>query len=265
VAEQTVISAPVVKRKRQSARRIVRWSLWVFDHWVLVFSVLYGILMIAPFVAPVFMRLGWIGPAKAVYTFYSFLCHQMAQRSFFLFGTQPMYNLNQLPITMTNNEIANMQAMRDFIGSSALGWKVAWSDRMVSMYGGIWLVGMVFGLLRHQRNIKPLHWLGFGLLLLPMVIDGGTHWISDVTGGMEMGFRYDNQWLANLTGNVLPHWFYYGDTLGSFNSWMRLITGLLFGLAFVWLAFPYMDRSFREAAQMLRDKLASADNSLQAA
>src|SRR5207249_3738719 len=162
--------------------------------------------------------------------FYSFLCHQMAQRSFFLFGAQPMYNLNQLPITLTNNEVANMQAMRDFIGSPALGWKVAWSDRMVSMYGGIWLAGMVFGLLRHRRNIRPLHWFGFGLLLLPMAIDGGTHWISDVAGGMESGFRYDNQWLTNLTGNALPHWFYYGDAPGSFNSWMRLITGLLFGL-----------------------------------
>ncbi len=262
MADQTAVNVPAVERKRQNARRVVRWSLWAFDHWVLIFSILYGVLMVAPFVAPVFMHLGWDGPARAVYTFYSFLCHQMAQRSFFLFGAQPMYNLNQLPITLTNNEVANMLALREFIGSPALGWKVAWSDRMVSMYGGIWLVGMVFGVLRHRRTIRPLHWLGFALLILPMAIDGGTHWLSDVTGGMASGFRYDNQWLANLTGNALPHWFYYGDALGSFNSWMRLLTGLLFGLGFVWLAFPYLDRSFRDAALLLREKLARANHAL---
>jgi uncharacterized membrane protein len=96
---------------------------------------------------------------------------------------------------------------------------------------------MVFGVLRHWRAIRPLHWISFGLLLLPMAIDGGTHWISDTLSGMEHGFRYSNQWLAALTGNALPQWFYYGDALGSFNSWMRLITGLLFGVAFVWLGF----------------------------
>jgi len=31
--------------------------------------------------------------------------------------------------------------------------------------------------------------------------------------------------------------------LGSFNSWMRLITGLLAGLGITWLAFPYIFQS----------------------
>jgi uncharacterized membrane protein len=267
VADQTVISAPVVERKRTNARRIARGSLSLFDHWVLVFSILYGAAMIAPFLAPVLMHLGWYSPAKAVYTIYSFLCHQMAQRSFFMFGPQPMYNIDQLPVTLTGNEVANMQILREFIGSPGLGWKVAWSDRMVSMYGAIWVFGMVYGWFRHHRTIRPLGWIGFGALLLPMAIDGGTHWLSDIGGGMVSGFRYDNLWLANLTGNALPHWFYYGDALGSFNSWMRLITGVLFGLGFVWLAFPYMDRSFREAAMLLREKLgrASARDAMSAA
>ena len=36
--------------------------------------------------------------------------------------------------------------------------------------------------------------------------------------------------------------FYAGDALGSFNSWARLITGLLAGLAIVWLVLPYIDQ-----------------------
>ena len=37
--------------------------------------------------------------------------------------------------------------------------------------------------------------------------------------------------------------FYVGDALGSFNSWARLITGLLAGLGITWLAFPYIFQS----------------------
>src|SRR5262249_1243675 len=151
-------------------------------------------------------------------------CHQMAQRSFFLFGPQPMYNIAQLPVSMTGNGAADMLALRAFIGNAGLGWKVAWSDRMVYMYGGMWLTGAVFGFMRHRRLIRPLRLWRFGLLLLPMAVDGATHWLSDATGGMAGGFRYDNSWLAHLTGSALPTWFYMGDALGSFNSWMRLIS-----------------------------------------
>jgi hypothetical protein len=42
-----------------------------------------------------------------------------------------------------------------------------------------------------------------------------------------------------LTNNGFSATFYAGDALGSFNSLMRFITGLLAGLGIVWLAFPY--------------------------
>ena len=58
--------------------------------------------------------------------------------------------------------------------------------------------------------------------------------------GIGLGFRDSNQWLAMLTNNSLPAGFYAGDALGSFNSFMRFITGLLAGLGIVWLAFPYI-------------------------
>jgi hypothetical protein len=37
---------------------------------------------------------------------------------------------------------------------------------------------------------------------------------------------------------------YAGDALGSFNSWARLITGVLAGLGLAWFAFPHVERSF---------------------
>ena len=43
--------------------------------------------------------------------------------------------------------------------------------------------------------------------------------------------------------------YYQGDAFGSFNSWMRLITGLLFGIALVGIAFPYINDAFTDIAR----------------
>lgn len=238
--------------------RTWRALLWFFDRWVLVFTLFFGLINVLPFLAPVFMRLNWTLPANVIYTLYSLMCHQMAQRSFFLFGQQPMYNLIEFPLSLTGNTTTDMTMLRLFVGDPDFGWKVAWSDRMVYMYGAIWLAGMVFGWLRHRRRIKPLSLVGFALLLLPMLLDGGTHLLSDLAGGLTGGFRYENQWLAVLTNRMLPTWFYVGDAFGSFNSWMRLLSGLTFGIGTVWLAYPYLDGAMTESAGVLRAKLQRA-------
>jgi hypothetical protein len=91
-----------------------------------------------------------------------------------------------------------------------------------------------------------------------MVIDGGSHFISDMTGIGE-GFRYTNAWLAFLTNNSLPVSFYVGNGLGSFNSWMRLITGILFGVGLVWFSFPLIDDAFHDIARAIEAKFTRAD------
>ena len=116
-----------------------------------------------------------------------------------------------------------------------MGFKVAWSDRMGSAYGSIPVAALLWWPLR--KRIRGLPLWGFALLALPMFIDGGTHFISDLAG-IGQGFRYTNGWLAELTGYNIPESFYVGNTLGSFNSWMRLITGMLFGVGVVWFSFP---------------------------
>ena len=118
-----------------------------------------------------------------------------------------------------------------------MGWKIAWSDRMISFYTSVWLFAVVW--FPFRRKVKPLSWWGLILLLLPIAFDGGTHAISDLAG-IGQGFRDTNQWLAVLTNQAFPASFYAGDALGSFNSWVRLLTGPLAGLAIVWLAFPYV-------------------------
>jgi uncharacterized membrane protein len=142
--------------------------------------------------------------------------------------------------------------LRQFTGNPEMGWKVAWSDRMVSMYTSILIFGGFWWLLR--RNMKPLPWWGLTILLLPMAVDGTSHLISDFAG-IGQGFRDSNVWLASLTNNAFAPTFYEGDALGSFNSWMRLLTGVLFGFGIVWFGFPYLDTSFTDLARVLNAKL----------
>jgi uncharacterized membrane protein len=213
---------------------------------MLVFSLFYGLFVGLPFLAPVFMRIGWEAPGRAIYFIYTFFCHQLPQRSFFLFGPQGMYDLPAIQAAWENT--LNPMALRQFIGSPEMGWKVAWSDRMVSMYGSILLFAWLWYPLRKRIRALPL-W-GLVLFSLPIVIDGGTHFMSDLAG-IGQGFRDSNAWLAALTGNTFALGFYTGDALGSFNSWMRLLTGVLFGLGIVWYGFPYIE----EITQLARRKV----------
>jgi len=212
---------------------------WLAQHWLAVFLVVYGLWVWLPWLAPILMRAGLDSGGRAIYLFYSFFCHQLPERSFFLFGQKPMYSLVDIQAAWQNT--VNPMVLRHFIGNEAMGWKVAWSDRMVSFYMGIWLFGLVWMLLSRKR--KGLAWWGLVLCLLPLALDGLSHMVSDVAG-IGLGFRDTNLWLAALTGHALPAWFYVGDALGSFNSWMRLITGLLAAFGIVWFAFPFLEDSF---------------------
>jgi uncharacterized membrane protein len=212
---------------------------WLSKNWFILFVICYGLWVWVPFLAPVFMRLGWEGPAKVTYFVYSFFCHQLPERSYFLFGPQTSYSLTEIQAVWMDT--VNPLLLRKFTGNEAMGWKVAWSDRMISFYGGVWLTALIWYPLRRQIRSLPL-W-GLVLFLLPMALDGGTHFISDLAG-IGQGFRDSNLWLANLSNFVFTPNFYNGDALGSFNSWMRLITGLLAGVGLVWFSFPYIEEAF---------------------
>lgn len=210
-------------------------------HWLLVLNIALGIWVILPWLAPVMMHLGWTGAGNAVYFLYSFQCHQLPERSYFLFGKKMMYSLGEIQAAWQTT--SDPMILRQFIGNPEMGWKVAWSDRMVSMYTSIVVGGLIYGLFRAKAK-KIAFWV-FALLALPIVLDGGTHILSDLAG-VGQGFRDTNLWLQILTHNAFSMSFYQGDALGSFNSWMRLITGILFGLGLVGFAYPYINETFAD-------------------
>lgn len=226
-----------------------RWSYRFSRNWLLIFSLGFGLYVGLPFLAPALMQVGWRAGGKAIYFIYTFLCHQLPQRSLFLFGPKAMYTLPEIQAAW--QETLNPLVLRQFIGNPEMGWKMAWSDRMVSMYTSILVFAWIWYPLR--RKIKLLPWWGFVLFLVPMGIDGITHMISDFAG-IGQGFRDSNAWLAALTNNAFPVRFYAGDALGSFNSWMRWISGILFGLGVVWFGFPYLDEFFSSTAATIQAK-----------
>jgi len=221
-------------------------------YWIIPLSIALGIYVGLPFLAPVFMHVGWGNASKVIYFIYSWLCHQLPERSYFLYGPKLTYSLAEVQNAWQNT--VNPVILRQFIGNPEMGWKIAWSDRMVSMFTSLWLFGLLWWLVR--RRLKPLPWWGLVLLLLPMALDGTSHFISDLAG-IGQGFRTENLWLAELTRHIFQASFYSGDAWGSFNSLMRLLTGLLFGIGCVWYTYPYLDKALTPQDQPVFTKAAS--------
>ena len=218
-----------------------RFELWLSRHWLALFNTFVGVVVVLPYLAPVLMWLGLTGLADRIYFLYVILGHQLPQRSIFLFGPQLMYSLPE--ITAFTHSI-NPLALKEFVGNADLGWKVAYSDRLMAWYGGFWIASLVYATIR--RRVRPLPFWGLILFSLPMFIDGVTHTISDIQIANQFGagFRDTNLWLAQLTNNALPVWFVAGDALGSFNSIMRWISGALFGIGLAWFLLPWAENTF---------------------
>ena len=217
---------------------------WFERHWLLAFNGTWGVFVLLPWLAPIFMKLGLTGPGRVIYTIYSFFCHQLPERSWFLFGSSISYTPFQIAQAWgySLSEISHELVRRQFIGTAELGWKVAWSDRMVAMYGSIFLFGLLYALLR-EWGIRPgsLPWPLLLLFILPLALDGTTHLVNDM---LRLGFRDTNQWAVTLTNGVFPATFYQGDMFGSLNSVLRVGTGLLLGLGIVAFMWPLMEQEF---------------------
>src|SRR5947209_14878621 len=89
--------------------------------------------------------------------------------------------------------------------------------------------------------LHPISGKVFVLLLLPIAVDGITH---------LLGLREDNAWFDTLTGGRFGD-FAVGDSLGTLNWWLRIITGSLFGFALVRLVYPWIQFAFDEGRRLV--------------
>jgi uncharacterized membrane protein len=209
-------------------------------HWLAILNTIVFLYVGLPFLAPILMKAGAEGPARLIYTVYSPVCHQLAFRSWFLFGEQAAYPRTLAGTSLTSYGEAtgldenDLAAARALVGDSHLGFKVALCERDVAIYGGILLGGLIFARVRGRVGPLPLWaWLVFGVL--PMAIDGGTQFISAFP--------------------IAPA----GWALRESTPLLRTATGLLFGLLNVWLAYPYLEESMAETRTAASVKLAGSE------
>ncbi len=248
----------VTGRTRDAIIFIDRLMLALSRHWVLIASLVLGVWVLLPWLAPALMAVGLDGfaqGARLIYAFYGLQCHQLPQRSYFLFGPRLMYPLADINAVWPYT--GHLQ-LRQFIGTPEMGYKIAWSDRMVSLYTPLFVGGLLFALARWRsrrqrpwRSLPVRRWL---LALVPLFIDGVAHMVSDAIHPV-FSFRESNAWLSWLTGAAFAPTFYAGDAIASFNWWMRLLTGLLAGFASVWLVYPHVADAFAEIRASLETKL----------
>jgi len=92
------------------------------------------------------------------------------------------------------------------------GYKMAFEQRETAIYLGLLLGGLLFSPVR--RWLRPLSWRGLALAALPLLID-----VLSQTAGLR----------------------------GSDWRW-RTATGIVFALALVWWAFPYLERDLTAPA-----------------
>jgi uncharacterized membrane protein len=219
------------EERRRTVIIVDRFVFWLSKHWLAVFNTIALLYVGLPVLAPILMRFGAVGLALVIYSLYKPLCHQLPQRSFFLFGPQPAYTLTELLEQVGVDTISNPWS-GEFVGNGAVGYKIALCQRDVAIYGMILLGGLTYGLMR--RRPRPLPWwayMSFGLG--PMAIDGGYQWISNAANILYPGFPIAPYESAPL---------------------MRAITGALFGLATVWLAYPYVQEAMDEFRETLQKR-----------
>ena len=196
-----------------------RVVLGIARHWLALFNVAVFLYLAIPFLAPVMMEAGATGPARLIYTIYSPACHQLPDRSYFLFGEQPVYSLQELEQADVLTS-ASLLTRRRYIGDESIGYKVALCERDLAIYGSVLLGGLLFGILRSRVPKLPFKF--YLLFLLPIALDG----------------------FSQLFGLRTSNWL------------LRTITGSIFGLATVWLAYPYIEESMVEIRQNTERKLA---------
>ena len=218
------VHLPAEGRSAQVAAAVDRLVAWLARHWLALFNGIVALFVLAPFLAPVLMQAGVTGPARLIYLLYRPTCHQLPERSFFLFGPQTVYSVAELEAENAVPAGLNIfeREMLRYIGDPQVGYKVAFCERDAAIYGSILLSGLIFALLRgnHRRGRGPAQKLPikiYLILLIPMAIDGATQ----LVGWRESGWE------------------------------LRLVTGALFGVATVWLAYPYVEDAMNEALQNL--------------
>lgn len=162
---------------RDQAKHPSAVAAWIFGHWLATVNAVNGVIVGGTVLAPWLRANGHDWLAGAVYGFYRLQCPQRPDHSFFIFA-------------------------------ESMGME----QRMVAIYAGWFLIGLLFVLVR--RRLKSLSFAVLALASLPMALDLGT----------QMAGLRDTSWQ------------------------LRVTTGILFAVATGWWALPRAESRMTAAA-----------------
>lgn len=204
-----------------------RLTYWLSKHWLALFNLFVFLYVAIPGAAPVLMKVGWTGPARAIYTVYGPLCHQLAFRSWFLFGEEPVYPRadyeERFDLVGADWEELFLHA-RAFTGNEVVGYKIALCERDIATFLALLLAGLAYAALR-RRGLRAMpFWLFILGGVLPMGLDGGSQFLSLIIPGFP---TRESVWQ------------------------LRVVTGGLFGFSIAWLAYPYVQEGMDETREVL--------------
>ncbi|MBI3361739.1 MAG: DUF2085 domain-containing protein [Chloroflexi bacterium] len=205
-------------------------------HWIAAFNLFFAAYVGLPFLAPVLMVAGLPRAAQGIYIVYAPLCHQLGYRSWFLFGEKPFYEAPEFQARtgIEPYSIEGRWQAKNFLGDAKMGYKVAFCERDVAIYGGILLAGLIFGVL--GPRVPKLHWLAFAIVgVVPIALDGFS------------------QLLSQPPVNLIPpfSWLPFRES----TPFLRTLTGGLFGVMCAWLAYPYFEESMQVTRLEAEEKL----------
>ena len=229
------------KRRIERGKKISisdRFFHWLSKRYMFVFNGFVFLYLGLAVLAPILQANSYYGPAKVIYTVYGRLCHQLAYRSWFIFGEQVAYpremaNLDQL---MTYEEVTgfdpfDIQSAHEFLGNEDLGYKVALCQRDIAIYGGILGFGLIFSLTR--RKIPSLPIVGWFVLgIIPIGMDGTSQIVSQ------------------LPWDILP--------IRESTPLLRSLTGALFGVTTAWFGYPIVEETMADTGKLMTVKIKAA-------
>jgi uncharacterized membrane protein len=228
-----------IEKKKQLVNigwsRSDQFSEWLAKHYLAVFNIFIAFYLGLSFLAPVLMKAGATTPATWIYRVYGAMCHELAFRSWFLFGEQVAYprsaaNLGGVLtyLEATGLDEDDLWAAREFVGNENIGYKVALCQRDVAIYAGLLCFGLIFAIT--GRRIRSLHWAIWLLVgIVPIAVDGLSQLVSQIPFIPIVSLRESTPFL-------------------------RTLTGFLFGFTTGWFGYPLVEDSMRDTQRYLDSK-----------